>query len=58
MISAQVLRVIIGVTLGAAAGFAYYRFIGCQSGTCPITSSPWGSTIYGAVFGAILTVRS
>lgn len=41
------------VVLGAGLGFAYYRFIGCNSGTCPITSNPWISTAYGAVAGAL-----
>jgi hypothetical protein len=41
------------VVLGAAGGFAYYSFIGCASGTCPITSNPWISTGYGAVVGWI-----
>jgi glycerol uptake facilitator-like aquaporin len=41
--------------LGAIAGYAYYYYIGCNSGTCPITSNPWISTIYGAVVG-LLTV--
>lgn len=38
---------------GAALGFAYYYFIGCSSGTCPITSSPWISTGYGAMIGGL-----
>jgi hypothetical protein len=38
---------------GAAAGFAYYYFIGCVSGTCPITSNPYISTGYGAVVGLL-----
>jgi hypothetical protein len=41
------------VAVGAGLGFAYYRFIGCNSGTCPITSNPWISTTYGAVIGAL-----
>jgi hypothetical protein len=48
---------LIGVVLGAAAGFAYYHFIGCASGTCAITSSPINSTAYGALMG-YLTVGS
>jgi hypothetical protein len=48
----MILRSVIGVMLGAAAGFAYYRFVGCASGTCPITGNPYISTIYGAVMGA------
>lgn len=43
------------VLLGGAAGFAYYAFIGCASGTCPITSNPYISTGYGALIGIILT---
>jgi hypothetical protein len=39
---------------GAAAGFAYYYFVGCQSGTCPITSNPHISTAYGALVGLLL----
>ena len=41
-------------TLGAVAGYAYYYYIGCNSGTCPITSDPYVSTIYGTVVGMLL----
>jgi phage shock protein E len=44
-------------SLGAGAGFAYYYFVGCASGTCPITSNPYISTAYGAVVGALLAPR-
>jgi cell division protein FtsW (lipid II flippase) len=43
------------VALGAAGGFAFYYFIGCNSGTCPITSNPWISTGYGALMGLVLS---
>ncbi|MCK6620928.1 MAG: hypothetical protein HUU32_06205 [Calditrichaceae bacterium] len=39
---------------GALLGFGYYYFIGCNTGTCPITSSPYISTAYGAVMGVLL----
>jgi hypothetical protein len=42
--------------IGALGGFAYYYFIGCRSGTCPISSNPWISTAYGAGMGLILTI--
>lgn len=42
------------ILLGGAGGYAYYKFIGCKSGVCPITSNPWMSTLYGAVIGALL----
>ncbi|MDP3147822.1 MAG: DUF6132 family protein [Ignavibacteria bacterium] len=46
------------VPLGAAAGYAYYYFIGCQSGTCPIQSNPYFSTLYGAMLGGIFIFPS
>ena len=45
---------LLGVVLGSVAGYAYYYFVGCKSGTCAITSSPVNSTVYGAVRGALL----
>ncbi len=44
---------IIGILMGAIAGFAYYYFVGCASGTCSITSSPINSTLYGALLGGL-----
>ncbi len=44
------------VLLGAIAGYAYYAFIGCVYGSCPITSNPWSSTAYGALMGLIFTI--
>ncbi len=48
------LRYIIGGAAGAVIGYLYYRFVGCSTGTCPITSNPLISTIYGAVMGLLL----
>ncbi len=45
---------ILGVFLGAVAGYLYYYFVGCASGTCAITSSPVNSTIYFAFLGGLL----
>ncbi len=39
--------------LGGAGGFAYYYFIGCTGGTCPITSNPYISTAYGVLIGTV-----
>ncbi len=49
------IRLLIGVALGAAGGYAYYRLVGCSTGVCPITSNPYVSTVYGAVMGALLS---
>ena len=48
----------LAVVLGSAGGFAYYYFIGCTSGACPITSNPYISTAYGAFIGVVLTMGS
>ena len=42
-----------GVILGAVAGYLYYHFVGCASGTCAITSKPMNSTLYGALIGGL-----
>ena len=42
--------------IGALGGFAYYYFVGCRTGTCPISSNPWISTAYGAGMGLLLTM--
>jgi hypothetical protein len=46
-------RISFGVALGGIAGFSYWYFVGCQSGTCPLTSSPTITTVYGAVVGLV-----
>jgi phage shock protein E len=45
---------IIGIVVGAIGGYLYYHYIGCMSGTCPITSQPLNSTLYGAMMGGLL----
>lgn len=45
---------IAGIVTGAIGGYLYYHFVGCQSGTCPITSNPYISVIYGALIGYLL----
>ena len=37
--------------IGAMGGLLYWRFIGCTSGTCPIQSVWYWSTLWGAVVG-------
>ena len=44
---------IIGLIVGAIGGYLYYYFVGCASGTCPISSKPWNMTAYGAVMGLL-----
>lgn len=44
---------IIGAVVGAVGGFLYWNFIGCNSGSCAITSSPVNSSLYGALMGSV-----
>ncbi len=46
--------VLAGIILGALAGYLYYFYVGCASGTCAITSKPVNSTLYGALMGGLL----
>ena len=48
------IQVLAGLTVGALLGYLYYRFVGCASGACPITSNPYSSSIYGALLGALI----
>lgn len=44
---------LIGTILGAIGGWMYWRFVGCSSESCAITSSPINSTVYGGLMGAV-----
>lgn len=43
-----------GILTGTAGGFMYYYFIGCRTGTCPLTSSPWLTMLWGATVGYLI----
>ncbi len=43
-----------GIIIGAVAGYLYYHFVGCSSGTCAITSKPLNSTLYGSLMGGLV----
>jgi hypothetical protein len=45
------------VALGALLGYMYYYFIGCNTGSCAITSNPWGSILYGSIFGSLFVTK-
>ncbi len=51
------LRLIIGLAIGGLLGFAYYYFVGCNGGTCPITSNPYKSTLWGMIIGGLITYK-
>lgn len=45
---------IIATLAGAGVGFLIYKLVGCRTGSCPITSNPWMSMIWGALIGFLL----
>lgn len=45
---------LIGALVGGLSGYLYWKYIGCMSGTCKITSSPVNSTLYFAMMGVLL----
>ena len=48
------LRLLVHVLGGAALGYAYFRVVGCRTGTCPLTARWWSSTGYGALLGFLI----
>ena len=42
---------IVGILVGSLGGYLYYYYVGCVSGTCPITSRPHTMIIYGGLIG-------
>ncbi len=48
------LFVIIAALTGGLLGLLYWKFIGCETGTCPIKSVWYLSTIYGIVLGYLI----
>lgn len=49
----RLLFIAIGLAIGALAGYAYYYYVGCASGSCAISSKPINSTLYGMVMGGL-----
>ena len=42
------------LVVGAIGGFLYWKYVGCLSGTCPIKSVWYWSTLWGAAVGYLL----
>ena len=47
------LKIVLIIVFGLA-GYLYHLWVGCASGSCPITRSPFISTGYGAIIGAFI----
>ncbi|NVO21163.1 MAG: hypothetical protein HXX13_15780 [Bacteroidetes bacterium] len=51
LLSWRFLKPALGTIAGGVLGYAYYHFVGCSSGNCAITSSPYSSSLMGAFMG-------
>ena len=51
----MMMKMLIGAVVGGVLGYGLYRFVGCSTGACPITSNPWISTIFGMILGALVS---
>lgn len=45
---------VISIVTGGIVGFLYWKFVGCSSGTCPIKSVWYFSTLWGMVAGYLV----
>lgn len=45
---------IVGIVVGVIGGYLYYHYVGCVSGTCPITSNSYRMMVYGGLMGYLL----
>lgn len=55
-IGRRTMGIVLGVVIGGAGGFLFYKLIGCRTGACPITSNPYVSVAYGAVMGLLVSL--
>lgn len=45
---------VLSAVIGVLSGYTYYFFIGCNTGTCSLLSSPYWSMVIGGLFGMTL----
>lgn len=46
----------LGLLAGGLGGAAYAHFIGCHTGTCPLTGNVWTAALYFGLTGAIVAM--
>jgi hypothetical protein len=47
-------RTALGAAIGAGAGAAYAHYVGCRSGTCPLTSNVWTAALFFGLSGGLV----
>jgi hypothetical protein len=54
ILSRRLYRVLSGFVLGLVFGLGWYFFIGCNTGTCGISSDPLNSALYWGIAGLVM----
>jgi hypothetical protein len=52
--SKKFLKPFLGIVAGGLAGFLYFQFVGCNTGSCPITSHSYNTIIFGGLMGYLV----
>lgn len=52
-VKTMAVRLALGLVIGGVLGYAYHRLVGCSTGACPLTATPFRAITYGAVMGVI-----
>ncbi len=50
----KIYRTSIGAIAGGVLGFLYWKFVGCNTGSCPLTSNPVQSIFIFGFFGGFM----
>lgn len=48
------MKIALGIVIGAGIGFVWGYFGRCAGGACPLTGNPYVSTVVGAVLGGLI----
>ena len=51
-----IVRAVLGGLVGAAIGYGIYKFIGCRTGTCPLSANPYIAMFIWGMVGVLLSV--
>jgi hypothetical protein len=51
-------RIALGLLIGGALGYGWYRLVGCRTGACPLTATPLRAILYGGFVGLIWSLAS
>jgi hypothetical protein len=51
-----VARAVLGGILGAAVGYAFYKIVGCRTGTCPLSANPYIAMLIWGMTGVLLSI--